>query len=282
MRDASSSSGRKPRLAGSNLRLPLAAQEEWLGGDAWRCGSSSPHVRDVDSNTFAPSERAREDRLGASRPGVLDRNLGNPQSSRRGAPTPASFSGTNRECYECIAIALVERSVGQEHAVLSPETIRPWPISGLAVLVTCASPCRTGSSETRFFLALADGKLTVSLRARPDGADISCRSWSRPLSLSALTRIPRSTLMSPEFCRLAGELSIFDDTQQPIAPAYDPTGSGPVFPDHPHPEALFREDRRLPLHPGRVHGSRRPRVASLVPEWFAAETEFYLLIETRP
>ena len=99
-----------------------------------------------------------------------------------------------------------------------------------------------------------------------------------------LTRIPRihPFTVYTEFCRLMGELAIFDDSKKVLrAPLYDHDRLGPIFYEICHIIEMLAE---------KVVASRYVKVefilredllvADLIPEWLAPETEVYLCIET--
>jgi type VI secretion system protein ImpJ len=223
---------------------------------------------------------------------VLDENTGanaQPIDVRR-ANGRFFFGAESREGYECLPIALVERSgQGKNTPVLSMEFIPPvtelgaWP--GLESL--CQSVTNRLEAKHRFLAGeISEGKLTVDSEGTT--------GWQPILKLQILgsflylfqqlTRIPRIhpfTVYS-EFCRLVGELSMFSGERQlPRVPLYDHDNLGPCFFEITHTLEMLAE---------KIVASRFIKVdfkiredllvAELAPEWLAPETEVYLLIES--
>lgn len=280
----------------SNLRLPARSfkleldqaggrMEVWLGVPSWR---------ELDANAFAPGEKVggQDRRWSVETVEALDENTGgNPQVlETRRANGRFFFGEESRDGYECVPIALVERSgQGKNTPALSAEfipsvtEIGAWPI----LENLCQSITNRLEAKHRFLVAqMAEGKMAFDA----EGAT----GWQPLMKLQILgsflflfqqlTRIPRihPFMVYAEFCRLAGELSLFDDTRQPIRiPLYDHDRLGPCFFELTHILEALSE---------KIVASRYVRVefmikedllvANLAPEWLAPETEIYLLIET--
>jgi type VI secretion system protein ImpJ len=281
---------------GSNLTLPPRSFKNeldqaggrmpvWLGIPAWR---------ELDANAFEPGAKAggQDRRWSVATVEAIDENTGanaQPIDVRR-ANGRFFFGGESREGYECLPIALVERSgQGKNTPTLSLEFIPPvtelgaWP--GLENL--CQSVTNRLEAKHRFLAGeIAEGKLTV------DSEGTS--GWQPLLKLQILgsflylfqqlTRIPRvhPFTVYTEFCRLVGELSMFSGERQlPRVPLYDHDNLGPCFFEITHILEVLAE---------KIVASRYIKVdfkiredllvADLAAEWLAPETELYLLIES--
>lgn len=280
----------------SNLRLPPRTfrteldqaggrMEVWLGVPSWR---------ELDSNAFQPGESVGgQDRRWTVEPvEVLDENTGgNPQviESRR-ANGRFFFGRESREGYECVPIALVERAgQGKNTPVLSAEfipsvtEIGAWP----ALENLCQSVTNRLEAKHRFLVSeVLEGKLTT------DSEGTS--GWQPILKLQILgsflflfqqlTRIPRihPFTVYAEFCRLAGELSIFDDQRSPIRiPLYDHDNLGRCFFEITHVLEVLSEKIVASRYIKVEFMTREDLlVASLAPEWLAPDTEIYLHVES--
>jgi type VI secretion system protein ImpJ len=280
----------------SNLRLPSRTfkteldqaggrMEVWLGVPSWR---------ELDGNAFQPGETAggQDRRWSVEAVEALDENTGgNAQViEARRANGRFFFGRESREGYECVPLALVERAgQGKNTPVLSAEfipsvtEIGAWP--GLESL--CQSVTNRLEAKHRFLVSeVLEGKLTTDSEGTT--------GWQPVLKLQILgsflflfqqlTRIPRihPFTVYAEFCRLAGELSIFDDQRSPVKiPLYDHDNLGRCFFEITHVLELLSE---------KIVASRYVKVdfitredllvASLSPEWLAPETEVYLHIES--
>src|SRR5262249_14981621 len=216
---------------------------------------------------------------------------GNPQAiETRRANGRFFFGAESREGYECVQIALVERSgQGKNTPSLSPEFIPAvTEIGAWSVLENlCQSVTNKLEAKHRFLVAeVSEGKLTV------DSEGTS--GWQPLLKLQTLgsflylfqqlTRIPRvhPFTVYTEFCRLVGELSMFGDAGQlPRAPLYDHDRLGACFFEiTPILEVLAERIVASPYI--RVHFVSREDllVATLSPEWLAPQTEIYLHIQS--
>lgn len=280
----------------SNLRLPARSfkteldqaggrMEVWLGVPSWR---------ELDANAFAPGEKVggQDRRWSVETVEVLDENTGgNAQIlEARLANGRFFFGNESREGYECVAIALVERSgQGKNTPVLSTEFIPPvteigaWPV----LENLCQSVTNRLEAKHRYLVSqLAEGKMTVDSEGTTGWQPIVKLQilGSFLFLFQQLTRIPRihPFMVYSEFCRLAGELSMFDDSRQPIRiPLYDHDRLGPCFFEITHILEVLSE---------KIVASRYVRVefmvkddllvANLMPEWLVPETEVHLLIET--
>ena len=103
-------------------------------------------------------------------------------------------------------------------------------------------------------------------------------------ALQQLTRIPRvhPFMVYVEFCRLAGELSIFDDQKSPVKiPLYDHDDLGRCFFEITHVLEMLSE-KIVASRYLRVDFMTREEllVANLSPEWLAPESEIYLHVES--
>lgn len=281
---------------GSNLRLPSRSFKAELdqAGGRMEVFLSVPSWKELEGNTFAPGEKAGgQDRRYSVEPiEVLDENTGaNPQLlEARRANGRFFFGKESREGYESIPVALVERSGhGKNLPALSQEFIPPvteigaWPV----LEKLCQSITNRLEAKHRFLVAeVSEGKLTV----QSEGTS----SWQPIMKLQILgsflylfqqlTRIPRihPFAVYSEFCRLAGELSMFGDPKKPgRVPLYDHDNLGPCF---------FELSLVLDGLLERIVASRYIKVdfvvreellvAELAAEWLTGENDLYLLLET--
>jgi type VI secretion system protein ImpJ len=280
----------------SNLRLPSRSfkteldqaggrMEVWLGVPSWR---------ELDANAFAAGEAAggQDRRWNVEAVEVLDENTGgNPQviESRR-ANGRFFFGRESREGYECVPIALVERAgQGKNTPVLSTEfipsvtEIGAWPV----LESLCQSVTNRLEAKHRFLVSeVLEGKLTTDSEGTT--------GWQPILKLQILgsflflfqqlTRIPRihPFTVYAEFCRLAGELSIFDDQKSPVKiPLYDHDDLGRCFFEITHVLEMLSE-KIVASRYLKVDFMTREEllVANLAPEWLAPESEIYLHVES--
>ena len=279
----------------SNLKLPARSfkteldqaggrMEVWLGVPSWR---------ELDANAFGTGERVggQDRRWSIETVEVLDENTGgNPQVlETRRANGRFIFGSESREGYECIPIALVERSgQGKNTPTLSAEFIPPvteigaWPV----LENLCQSVTNRLEAKHRFLVSqIAEGKLRVDSEGTTGWAPLLKLQilGSFLFLFQQLTRIPRihPFTVYAEFARLAGELSMFDDQTAPIrVPLYDHDRLGPCYFEITHIIEMLAE---------KIVASKYVRVefmikedllvATLAPEWLAPETEIYLLIE---
>jgi type VI secretion system protein ImpJ len=280
----------------SNLRLPARSfkneldqaggrMEVWLGVPSWR---------ELDANAFRSGEAVggQDRRWSVESVEVLDENTGgNTQIlEARRANGRFFFGRESREGYECVSLALVERAgQGKNTPVLSAEfipsvtEIGAWP----ALETLCQSVTNRLEAKHRFLISeVLEGKLTTDAEGTT--------GWQPILKLQILgsflflfqqlTRIPRihPFTVYAEFCRLAGELSIFDDQRNPIRiPLYDHDNLGRCFFEVTHVLEMLSEKIVASRYVKVEFMTREDLlVATLSPEWLAPETEVYLHIES--
>ena len=199
------------------------------------------------------------------------------------------FGAESQEGYECLEVAVVERSgSGRNFPVLSREFIPSLTELGGSRTIQALCDGVTNRIEAKHRLLLTDvsqGRLTI----QSEGTS----GWQTIIKLQILgsflflfqqlTRIPRihPFAVYTEFARLAGELSIFDDGKIPVKiPVYDHEKLGPCFHETCRViEALLEK----------IVASRFVKVdfvlrddllvADLLEEWLAAQTEVFLAIE---
>ncbi|MFN7987836.1 MAG: type VI secretion system baseplate subunit TssK [Thermoanaerobaculia bacterium] len=252
-----------------------------------------PVMRESAPNTFAPGEGPAgvDRRYVAENAEALDENSGsNPQPvGVRRCNGKLFFGNESQEGYECLEVAVVERSgSGRNFPVLSREFIPSLTELGGSKTIQTLCDGVTNRIEAKHRLLLTDlaqGRLTVS------GEGTS--GWQTIIKLQILgsfmflfqqlTRIPRihPFHVYTEFARLAGELSIFDDGKIPVKiPVYDHEKLGPCFHETCRViEALLEK----------IVASRFVKVdfvlrddllvADLLEEWLASQTEVFLAIE---
>ena len=252
-----------------------------------------PVFRETAPNTFAPGEGPAgvDRRFVAENAEVLDENSGlNPQPvGVRRCNGKLFFGGESQEGYECLEVAVVERSgSGRNFPVLSREFIPSLTELGASKTIQTLCDGVTNRIEAKHRLLLTDvaqGRLTIA----SDGTS----GWQTIIKLQILgsflflfqqlTKIPRihPFHVYTEFARLAGELSIFDDGKVPVkVPVYDHDKLGPCFHETCRViEALLEK----------IVASRFVKVdfvlrddllvADLLEEWLAAQTEVFLAIE---
>jgi type VI secretion system protein ImpJ len=252
-----------------------------------------PVMRETAPNTFAPGEGPAgvDRRYIAENSEVLDENSGgNPQPvGVRRCNGKLFFGAESQEGYECLEVAVVERSgSGRNFPVLSREFIPSLTELGGSRTIQALCDGVTNRIEAKHRLLLTDvsqGRLTI--------ASEGTSGWQTIIKLQILgsflflfqqlTRIPRihPFHVYTEFARLAGELSIFDDGKIPVKiPVYDHEKLGPCFHETCRViEALLEK----------IVASRFVKVdfvlrddllvADLLEEWLAAQTEVFLAIE---
>ena len=252
-----------------------------------------PVMRETAPNTFAPGEGPAgvDRRYVAENAEVLDENSGrNPQPvGVRRCNGKLFFGAESQEGYECLEVAVVERSgSGRNFPVLSREFIPSLTELGGSRTIQALCDGVTNRIEAKHRLLLTDvaqGRLTI--------ASEGTSGWQTIIKLQILgsflflfqqlTRIPRihPFAVYTEFARLAGELSIFDDGKIPVKiPVYDHEKLGPCFHETCRViEALLEK----------IVASRFVKVdfvlrddllvADLLEEWLAAQTEVFLAIE---
>jgi type VI secretion system protein ImpJ len=252
-----------------------------------------PVMREAAPNTFASGEGPAgvDRRFVAENAEVLDENSGsNPQPvGVRRCNGKLFFGAESQEGYECLEVAVVERSgSGRNFPVLSREFIPSLTELGGSRTIQALCDGVTNRIEAKHRLLLTDvaqGRLTI--------ASEGTSGWQTIIKLQILgsfmflfqqlTRIPRihPFHVYTEFARLAGELSIFDDGKIPVKiPVYDHDKLGPCFHETCRViEALLEK----------IVASRFVKVdfvlrddllvADLLEEWLAAQTEVFLAIE---
>jgi type VI secretion system protein ImpJ len=252
-----------------------------------------PVMRETAPNTFAPGEGPAgvDRRYVAENAEVLDENSGsNPQPvGVRRCNGKLFFGAESQEGYECLEVAVVERSgSGRNFPVLSREFIPSLTEMGASKTIQALCDGVTNRIEAKHRLLLTDlaqGRLTVSSEGTSGWQTIIKLQilGSFMFLFQQLTRIPRihPFHVYTEFARLAGELSIFDDGKIPVKiPVYDHEKLGPCFHETCRViEALLEK----------IVASRFVKVdfvlredllvADLLEEWLASQTEVFLAIE---
>jgi len=285
-----------PLSLASNLRLPSRSFKAELdqAGGRMEVFLGIPAWKELEGNAFAPGEKVggQDRRYSVESVEILDENTGgNPQVlETRRANGRFFFGKESREGYESIPLALVERSGhGKNLPALSQEFIPPVTEIGAWTVLEklCQSITNRLEAKHRFLVAeVAEGKLTV------DSEGTS--SWQPIMKLQILgsflylfqqlTRIPRihPFAVYSEFCRLAGELSMFGDARKPgRVPLYDHDRLGPCY----FELSLVLDGLLEKIVASRYikvdfHVREELLVADLSPEWLTAENEVYLMIET--
>ena len=279
----------------STLRISPRSFKNELdkAGGRMRVFVGVPVMRETAPNTFAPGEGPAgvDRRYVAENAEVLDENSGgNPQPvGVRRCNGKLFFGSESQEGYECLEVAVVERSgSGRNFPVLSREFIPSLTELGASKTIQTLCDGVTNRIEAKHRLLLTDvaqGRLTV--------ASEGTSGWQTIIKLQILgsflflfqqlTRIPRihPFHVYTEFARLAGELSIFDDGKIPVKiPVYDHEKLGPCFHETCRViEALLEK----------IVASRFVKVdfvlredllvADLLEEWLASQTEVFLAIE---
>jgi type VI secretion system protein ImpJ len=281
--------------ADSTLRISPRSFKNELdkAGGRMRVFVGVPILRETAPNTFAPGEGPAgvDRRYIAENAEALDENSGsNPQPvGVRRCNGKLFFGAESQEGYECLEIAVVERSgSGRNFPVLSREFIPSLTELGGSRTIQGLCDGVTNRIEAKHRLLLTDvaqGRLTI--------ASEGTSGWQTIIKLQILgsflflfqqlTRIPRihPFHVYTEFARLAGELSIFDDGKIPVRiPVYDHEKLGPCFHETCRViEALLEK----------IVASRFVKVdfvlrddllvADLLEEWLATQTEVFLAIE---
>lgn len=252
-----------------------------------------PVLRENAPNTFSPGEGPAgvDRRYVAESAEALDENVGsNPQPvGVRRCNGKLFFGAESQEGYECLEVAVVERSgSGRNFPVLSREFIPSLTEIGASRTLQALCDGVTNRIEAKHRLLLTDvaqGRLNMTSEGSSGWqAIIKLQILGSFLFLfQQLTRIPRihPFHVYTEFARLAGELSIFDDGKVPVrVPVYDHEKLGPCFHETCRViEALLEK----------IVASRFVKVdfvlredllvADLLEEWVAAQTEVFLAIE---
>lgn len=279
----------------STLRISPRSFKNELdkAGGRMRVFVGVPVMRETVPNTFAPGEGPAgvDRRYIAENAEALDENTGsNPQPvGVRRCNGKLFFGAESQEGYECLEIAVVERSgSGRNFPVLSREFIPSLTELGASRTIQALCDGVTNRIEAKHRLLLTDvaqGRLAIT----SDGTS----GWQAIIKLQILgsflflfqqlTKIPRihPFHVYTEFARLAGELSIFDDGKIPVRiPVYDHEKLGPCFHETCRViEALLEK----------IVASRFVKVdfvlredllvADLLEEWLASQTEVFLAIE---
>ncbi len=279
----------------STLRLSPRSFKNELdkAGGRMRVFVGVPVMRENAPNTFAPGEGPAgvDRRYVAENAEALDENTGsNPQPvGVRRCNGKLFFGAESQEGYECLEVAVVERSgSGRNFPVLSREFIPSLTELGASRTIQALCDGVTNRIEAKHRLLLTDvaqGRLAIT----SDGTS----GWQAIIKLQILgsflflfqqlTKIPRihPFHVYTEFARLAGELSIFDDGKVPVRiPVYDHEKLGPCFHETCRViEALLEK----------IVASRFVKVdfvlredllvADLLEEWLASQTEVFLAIE---
>lgn len=279
----------------STLRLfPRGFQKELdQAGGRMRVFLGVPALRENAPNAFAPGEGpgGQDRRYVVEAVERADENTGGnlqPVSVKRHNGR-LFFGGESREGYETIEIAVVERSTqGRNLPTLAKDFIPSvTELGGSRTLQTlCDGITNRIEAKHRILLTdVAQGRLTTS----SEGTS----GWQTIIKLQILgsflflfqqlTKIPRihPFAVYTEFCRLAGELSIFDDGKKAIRiPVYDHESLGPCY----HELCRVIEDLLEKIVASRfvkVDFVLREDllVAELLEEWLAPPTEVYLAVE---
>lgn len=279
----------------STLRISPRSFKNELdkAGGRMRVFVGVPVMRETAPNTFAPGEGPAgvDRRYVAENAEALDENTGsNPQPvGVRRCNGKLFFGAESQEGYECLEVAVVERSgSGRNFPVLSREFIPSLTELGASRTIQALCDGVTNRIEAKHRLLLTDvaqGRLAIT----SDGTS----GWQAIIKLQILgsflflfqqlTKIPRihPFHVYTEFARLAGELSIFDDGKVPVRiPVYDHEKLGPCFHETCRViEALLEK----------IVASRFVKVdfvlredllvADLLEEWLASQTEVFLAIE---
>jgi len=279
----------------STLRISPRSFKNELdkAGGRMRVFVGVPVMRENAPNTFAPGEGPAgvDRRYVAENAEALDENTGsNPQPvGVRRCNGKLFFGAESQEGYECLEVAVVERSgSGRNFPVLSREFIPSLTELGASRTIQALCDGVTNRIEAKHRLLLTDvaqGRLAIT----SDGTS----GWQAIIKLQILgsflflfqqlTKIPRihPFHVYTEFARLAGELSIFDDGKVPVRiPVYDHEKLGPCFHETCRViEALLEK----------IVASRFVKVdfvlredllvADLLEEWLASQTEVFLAIE---
>lgn len=262
-------------------------------GGRMRVFAGVPVLRENAPNTFSPGEGPAgvDRRYVAENAEALDENTGsNPQPvGVRRCNGKLFFGAESQEGYECLEVAVVERSgSGRNFPVLSREFIPSVTEIGASRTLQALCDGVTNRIEAKHRLLLTDvaqGRLNMTSEGSSGWqAIIKLQILGSFLFLfQQLTRIPRihPFHVYTEFARLAGELSIFDDGKVPVrVPVYDHEKLGPCFHETCRViEALLEK----------IVASRFVKVdfvlredllvADLLEEWVAAQTEVFLAIE---
>ena len=283
-------------VLGSTMRLsarPFKAEMDASGGrmQVWL---GVPALRESSPNAFAPSEGPGGQDRGyiVENVEVRDENTGlNPQRiAVRRLNGRLFFGGDSREGYECVPVAVVERSAqGRNLPALARDFVPPVTEMSASRTLQVMVESVTNRIEAKHRLLLTDlaqGRITT----QADGAS----AWQTIIKLQILgsflflfqqlSRIPRVHPFSVylELCRLAGELSVFEDGKKLVqVPLYDHDSLGKCFAETCRViEALLEKIVASKFIKIDFVLREELLVAELEPAWLAPETEFYLAIET--
>ncbi len=253
-----------------------------------------PVAREAGANVFAPGESpgGQDRRWAAETVEVLDENTGvnaQPVAVRR-CNGRLIFGNESHEGFECLEIGVVERSgQGRNLPVLSREFIPSVTEVGASATLQTLCDGVTNRVEAKHRLLLTDtaqGRLSLSAEG-PAGWQTFLKLQVLANSLfllQQLTRIPRihPFTVYAEFCRLAGQLSVFDDGKKPVSvPLYDHERLGPCFHETCRVvEALL--EKIVASRFNRIEFVLRDDllVADLLPEHVEGPVELFLAIET--
>ncbi len=284
-----------PLALDSTLRIsPRPFQKELdQAGGRMRVFVGVPVLRENAPNAFATGEGpgGQDRRYVVESVERTDENTGinaQPISMKR-CNGRLIFGGESREGYEALEIAVVERSTqGRNLPALARDFIPSVTEIGASRTLQTLCDGVTNRIEAKHRILLTDvaqGRLTMT----SEGTS----AWQTIIKLQILgsylflfqqlTRIPRihPFVVYAEFCRCAGELSIFDDGKKAIRiPVYDHENLGPCF----HEVCRVIEDLLEKIVASRfvkVDFVLREDllVADLQEEWLAPQTEVYLAIE---
>ncbi len=287
----------------STLRLfPRGFKRELdLAGGRMRVFLGVPVMRETSANVFAPGEGpgGQDRRYVVESVEMFDENSGSnsqPLSIKR-CNGRLFFGNESREGYECLEVAVVERSaVGRNFPVLAQDFIPSVTEIGASrtLQILCDEIMNRVEGKYRLLMSeFTQGRMNLRSGAAADWQPIIKYKilGSFRFLLQQLTKIPRihPFAVYAEFCRLAGELSIFDDSRNVIElPVYDHDNLGTCF---------RRTSEIIEMLLEKLVASRYVKVefvldralveddsiykAVLKPEWLVPETEFFVAVEGR-
>ncbi|MCC6130928.1 MAG: type VI secretion system baseplate subunit TssK [Acidobacteria bacterium] len=284
-----------PLSMDSTLRIfPRSFKKEIdQAGGRMRVFVGVPVMRETAPNVFAPGEGpgGQDRRYVVESVEVLDENTGsNPQPvSIRRCNGRLFFGAESREGYECLEIAVVERSgVGRNFPMLAKDFIPSVTEIGASktLQVLCDSVTNRVEAKHRLLMSEAvQGRVNLMTGGGGLQTVIKLQILGSYLFLfQQLTRIPRIHPFSvyTEFCRLAGELSVFDDGKKPIKiPTYDHDNLGSCFQEVCRViEELL--EKIVATRYVKIDFALREEmlVADLLPEHFAPDNEYFVAVET--
>ena len=285
--------GLEPPAAGAQLQDRARPGRRPHGGLARRArrGASSTPTRSRPARRSAARTgvgASRRSRCSTRTPAAIRR------CSRRGARTAGSSSGAraarDTSAFRSRSSSAPARARTRRRCRWSSSRrvteIGAWPV----LENLCQSVTNRLEAKHRFLVSRgrggqADGGFggDDGLAAAPEAPDPRLVSLPLPAADADPARSTRSR-STRSSARLAGELSIFDDQKTPTAcRSTTTTASGRCFFEITHIiEVAGREDRRVAVHPRRVHDQGGASRRDLAPEWLAPETEFYLLDRVGP